>query len=159
MILGFARLLTEMSTRDISGDKARPARKADNLTAIYEAIMRGILRISQLCRPPWPGTAIALLFLLGFMKAVPQLVIGFPLRSPGLDPWSGHARFSVDEGNGTGADFLRGGFSCQFPFHQMLHIRQSFYYWRCVVSMLIAPLTSKLRKKINSSHWRLHAVA
>jgi hypothetical protein len=28
--------LTEMSTRNILGGKGRPARKADNLTAIYE---------------------------------------------------------------------------------------------------------------------------
>jgi hypothetical protein len=28
--------LAEMSTRNLSGDKGRPARKADNLSAIYE---------------------------------------------------------------------------------------------------------------------------
>jgi hypothetical protein len=31
--------VTEMSTRNISGGKGRPARKADDLTAIYEAIV------------------------------------------------------------------------------------------------------------------------
>jgi hypothetical protein len=30
--------LTEMSTRNLPGGKGRPARKADNLTAIYEPI-------------------------------------------------------------------------------------------------------------------------
>jgi hypothetical protein len=33
---GSAQPLTEMSTRNLPGDKGRPVRKADNLTAIYE---------------------------------------------------------------------------------------------------------------------------
>jgi hypothetical protein len=36
MALGSTQPLTEMSTRNIPGGKGRPARKADNLTAIYE---------------------------------------------------------------------------------------------------------------------------
>jgi hypothetical protein len=36
MALGSTHPLTEMSTRNIPGDKGRPARKADNLTAICE---------------------------------------------------------------------------------------------------------------------------
>jgi hypothetical protein len=36
MTLGSTQPLTEMSTRNISGGKGRPARKADNLTAICE---------------------------------------------------------------------------------------------------------------------------
>jgi hypothetical protein len=36
MALVSTQLLTEMSTRDLSGGKGRPARKADNLTAICE---------------------------------------------------------------------------------------------------------------------------
>jgi hypothetical protein len=36
MALRFTQPLTEMNTRNVSGSKARPARKADNLTAIYE---------------------------------------------------------------------------------------------------------------------------
>jgi hypothetical protein len=36
MALGSTQLLTEMSTRNLPGGKGRPARKADNLTAICE---------------------------------------------------------------------------------------------------------------------------
>jgi hypothetical protein len=36
MALGSTQPLTEMSTRDLPGDKKRPARRADNLAAIYE---------------------------------------------------------------------------------------------------------------------------
>jgi hypothetical protein len=39
MALGSTKPLTEMSTRNLPGDKRRPARKADNLTAIYEPIV------------------------------------------------------------------------------------------------------------------------
>jgi hypothetical protein len=39
MVLGSTQPLTEMSTKDLSGDKGRPARKADNLTAICEPIL------------------------------------------------------------------------------------------------------------------------
>jgi hypothetical protein len=39
MALGSTQLLTEMSTRNLPGDKGRPARKADNLTAICEPIV------------------------------------------------------------------------------------------------------------------------
>jgi hypothetical protein len=35
MALGSTQALTEMSTRNIPGGKKRPARSADNLTAIY----------------------------------------------------------------------------------------------------------------------------
>jgi hypothetical protein len=38
MTLGSTQPLTEMSTRNIPGGKGRPARKADNLAAIYEPI-------------------------------------------------------------------------------------------------------------------------
>jgi hypothetical protein len=38
-MLGSTQPLTEMSTRKIPGGKARPARKADNLTAICEPIV------------------------------------------------------------------------------------------------------------------------
>jgi hypothetical protein len=36
MALGSTQPLTEMSTRNPLGGKGQPARKADNLTAIYE---------------------------------------------------------------------------------------------------------------------------
>jgi hypothetical protein len=38
MAQGLAQPLTEMSTRKLPGGKGRPARKADNLTAISEQI-------------------------------------------------------------------------------------------------------------------------
>jgi hypothetical protein len=37
--LGSTQPLTEMSTRNLPGGKGRPARGADNLTAIYEPIV------------------------------------------------------------------------------------------------------------------------
>jgi hypothetical protein len=37
--LGSTHPLTEMSTRNLHGGKGRRARKADNLTAIYEPIV------------------------------------------------------------------------------------------------------------------------
>jgi hypothetical protein len=37
MALGLTQPLTEMSTRNFSGGKKRPARRADNLAAIYES--------------------------------------------------------------------------------------------------------------------------
>jgi hypothetical protein len=37
--LGFTQPLTEMCTRNISGCEVLPARKADNLTAIYKTIV------------------------------------------------------------------------------------------------------------------------
>jgi hypothetical protein len=39
MVLRSTQSLTEMSTRNILGGKGRPARKADNLTAICEPIV------------------------------------------------------------------------------------------------------------------------
>jgi hypothetical protein len=56
MALESIQPLTEMSTRNLSGDKGRPARKADNPTAICEQIvseMWGPRRLSTL----WATTA------------------------------------------------------------------------------------------------------
>jgi hypothetical protein len=39
MALGSTQHVTEMSTTNFSGGKKRPARRADNLTAIYEPIV------------------------------------------------------------------------------------------------------------------------
>jgi hypothetical protein len=39
MALGSTQPLTEMSTRNVAGCEGRPARKADNLTAICEQIV------------------------------------------------------------------------------------------------------------------------
>jgi hypothetical protein len=39
MVLGSTQPLTEMSTKNLPGGKGRPARKADNLTAIYDQIV------------------------------------------------------------------------------------------------------------------------
>jgi hypothetical protein len=38
MALGSTQPLTEMSTRNLPEGKGRPARKADNVTAIFEPI-------------------------------------------------------------------------------------------------------------------------
>jgi hypothetical protein len=38
MALGSTQPLTEISTRNLSGGKGRPAREADNLTAICEPV-------------------------------------------------------------------------------------------------------------------------
>jgi hypothetical protein len=39
MAMGSTEPVEEVTTRDISGGKGRPARKADNLTAICEPIV------------------------------------------------------------------------------------------------------------------------
>jgi hypothetical protein len=39
MAVGSTQPLTEMSTRNLPGSKGRPARRADNLTAICEPIV------------------------------------------------------------------------------------------------------------------------
>jgi hypothetical protein len=39
MVLGSTQPLTEMSTRNLHGDKGRPMHKADNLAAICEPIV------------------------------------------------------------------------------------------------------------------------
>jgi hypothetical protein len=42
MVLGSTQPLTEMSTRNLPGGKKRPARRADNLAAIYEPMSKNV---------------------------------------------------------------------------------------------------------------------
>jgi hypothetical protein len=56
MALGSTQPLTEMSTRKIPGGKARPARKADNLTAVSEPIVWKMWEPRPLT-PLWAFTA------------------------------------------------------------------------------------------------------
>jgi hypothetical protein len=49
MALGSTQPLTEMSTRNLPGGKKRPARRADNLAAIYELQPLSILRGYTAC--------------------------------------------------------------------------------------------------------------
>jgi hypothetical protein len=63
MAFGSTQPLTEMSTRNLPGDKGRPARKADNLTAICEPIVCVNFDVSHPYGPPRFVTEIALHFL------------------------------------------------------------------------------------------------
>jgi hypothetical protein len=65
MALGSTQPLTEMSIRNLPGGEGRPARKADELTAICEPFSRqyGSLNLSQTYRPSRPLTGTALPYL------------------------------------------------------------------------------------------------
>jgi hypothetical protein len=51
MVLGWTQPLTEMSTRNLPGGKGRPARKAENLTAICEPIVQKNVKASMSHNP------------------------------------------------------------------------------------------------------------
>jgi hypothetical protein len=57
MALGSTQPLTEMSTWNLPGGKGRPARKADNLTAICEPIVQKIWEPRRLTAL-WASTAL-----------------------------------------------------------------------------------------------------
>jgi hypothetical protein len=72
MALGSTQPLTEMSTRNLSG---RPARKADNLTAICEPTVQtkyGSLDVSQPYRPSRPVTGMALPYEIALLSVYPS---------------------------------------------------------------------------------------
>jgi hypothetical protein len=48
MALGSTQRLTEMSTRNLPGGKGRPTRKAENLTAICEALIQKMWELRRL---------------------------------------------------------------------------------------------------------------
>jgi hypothetical protein len=61
MALWSTQPLTEMSTRNISGGKGRPAHKANSLMTIYELTEKcRTFEVSQHCGPPQPVTGIDL---------------------------------------------------------------------------------------------------
>jgi hypothetical protein len=81
MALWSTQPLTEMSTRNLPGGKVMPARKADNLTAICEPIVKrkcGSLDASQPYCPSWPVTGIALPFSFA---GLPVVLYGYITRS------------------------------------------------------------------------------
>jgi hypothetical protein len=57
MALGSTQPLTEISTRNLPGGKGRPARKADNLTAICGPIVYNMWDPRRLT-PLWASTAV-----------------------------------------------------------------------------------------------------
>jgi hypothetical protein len=74
MALGSTQSLAEMGTRNISGGKGRPARKADSFTAICEPT------VSQPYGPPRTVTGIALALLLWLSKEIAIIFLNIIVR-------------------------------------------------------------------------------
>jgi hypothetical protein len=78
MALGSNQPLTEMSTRNIPGGEGRPARKADNFTAIFEPIVHKMWEHQHLTAL-WVSTAryrdtFTLLFSI---RAIVLMMVGY----------------------------------------------------------------------------------
>jgi hypothetical protein len=77
MALGSIQSLTEISTRNILGGNGRPARRADNLTAIYEPIVWILFYFSFL-----QAFFSLLLFLLPCFPRLLSLFVSITRRMP-----------------------------------------------------------------------------
>jgi hypothetical protein len=77
MAPGLTQPLTEMSTRNLPGGKARIAHKPDNLTASVSQVSRkhGSLDVSQPYGPPQPVTGIALYLYHALPKAYDRCIL------------------------------------------------------------------------------------
>jgi hypothetical protein len=67
MALRSTQPLTEMSTRNLTRGKGRPAIKANNLTEFVSRLSRksGSLDVSQPYRPPWLVTSSLIMWVQG----------------------------------------------------------------------------------------------
>jgi hypothetical protein len=82
MALGLTQLLTEMSTRNLLGGKGRPARKAENFTAICEPIVYKMWEPRRLTTL-WTSTACyrdSFTFFFSLTAFHSSIVIRKPLR-------------------------------------------------------------------------------
>jgi hypothetical protein len=80
--MGSTQPLTEMSTRNLSGCKGRPVRKADNLTAICEPTVKEIWKplLITTYGPPRPVIGLALLFYVRYrcIESMSGMILEFP---------------------------------------------------------------------------------
>jgi hypothetical protein len=77
MALGSTQYLREMSTRNFPGGKKRPARRADNIAAIYEPnVWKCVsLNLSQPQGSPRPVTGKILPYLNSSLYVLPDIKI------------------------------------------------------------------------------------